>query len=35
VIAEAIEAGFSHIIVSLPAPYPEHAAAWVASELIG
>jgi alkanesulfonate monooxygenase SsuD/methylene tetrahydromethanopterin reductase-like flavin-dependent oxidoreductase (luciferase family) len=33
-IAEAIGAGFPHVILGLPTPYPEHAAEWVASELI-
>ena len=33
-IAEAIDAGFPHIILSLPAPYPEKVAQWVADELI-
>jgi alkanesulfonate monooxygenase SsuD/methylene tetrahydromethanopterin reductase-like flavin-dependent oxidoreductase (luciferase family) len=33
-IAEAIEAGFPHIVLSLPAPYPGNAAQWVAGELI-
>jgi alkanesulfonate monooxygenase SsuD/methylene tetrahydromethanopterin reductase-like flavin-dependent oxidoreductase (luciferase family) len=33
-IGRAVAAGFGHIILSLPAPYPEHAARWVASELI-
>jgi alkanesulfonate monooxygenase SsuD/methylene tetrahydromethanopterin reductase-like flavin-dependent oxidoreductase (luciferase family) len=33
-IAEAIAAGFPHIILSLPAPYPENVARWVADELI-
>jgi len=32
--AEAVDAGFRHIVLSLPAPYPENAAWWVASELI-
>ena len=32
--AEAIGAGFRHIVFSLPAPYPENAARWVASELV-
>jgi alkanesulfonate monooxygenase SsuD/methylene tetrahydromethanopterin reductase-like flavin-dependent oxidoreductase (luciferase family) len=32
--AEAIDAGFRHIVFSLPAPYPENAARWAASELI-
>jgi len=34
VIAEFIGAGFRHIVLGLPAPYPDHAAQWVASELI-
>jgi alkanesulfonate monooxygenase SsuD/methylene tetrahydromethanopterin reductase-like flavin-dependent oxidoreductase (luciferase family) len=33
-IAEALDAGFAHIILSLPAPYPEKVAQWVADELI-
>jgi alkanesulfonate monooxygenase SsuD/methylene tetrahydromethanopterin reductase-like flavin-dependent oxidoreductase (luciferase family) len=33
-VAEAIGAGFRHIVLSLPAPYPESAARWVADELI-
>jgi alkanesulfonate monooxygenase SsuD/methylene tetrahydromethanopterin reductase-like flavin-dependent oxidoreductase (luciferase family) len=33
-IAEAIDAGFLHIVLSLPAPYPEDVAHWVASELV-
>ncbi|MGH3411022.1 MAG: LLM class flavin-dependent oxidoreductase, partial [Streptosporangiaceae bacterium] len=33
-IARAVDAGFGHIVLSLPAPYPEHVARWVASELI-
>ena len=33
-IAEAIGAGFRHIVLGLPAPYPENAARWVTSELI-
>jgi len=33
-IAEAIGAGFRHIVLGLPAPYPENAARWVVSELI-
>jgi alkanesulfonate monooxygenase SsuD/methylene tetrahydromethanopterin reductase-like flavin-dependent oxidoreductase (luciferase family) len=33
-IARAVDAGFRHIVLSLPAPYPEHVARWVASELI-
>ena len=33
-VAEAIDAGFPHIVLGLHAPYPENAAHWVASELI-
>jgi alkanesulfonate monooxygenase SsuD/methylene tetrahydromethanopterin reductase-like flavin-dependent oxidoreductase (luciferase family) len=33
-IAEAIDAGFPHIVVGLPAPYPEYVARWVTRELI-
>jgi alkanesulfonate monooxygenase SsuD/methylene tetrahydromethanopterin reductase-like flavin-dependent oxidoreductase (luciferase family) len=33
-IAEAIDAGFLHIVLSLPAPYPREVAHWVAGELI-
>ncbi len=33
-IAEAIDAGFQHIILSLSAPYPENVAQWVTNELI-
>jgi alkanesulfonate monooxygenase SsuD/methylene tetrahydromethanopterin reductase-like flavin-dependent oxidoreductase (luciferase family) len=33
-IAEAIDAGFPHIILSLPAPYPEKVAQWVTEEII-
>jgi alkanesulfonate monooxygenase SsuD/methylene tetrahydromethanopterin reductase-like flavin-dependent oxidoreductase (luciferase family) len=33
-IAAAIEAGFRHIVLTLPAPYPENVARWVTSELI-
>ena len=33
-IAEAIDAGFRHIVLSLPAPYPENVAQWVTDELI-
>jgi alkanesulfonate monooxygenase SsuD/methylene tetrahydromethanopterin reductase-like flavin-dependent oxidoreductase (luciferase family) len=33
-IAGAAGAGFRHIVLSLPAPYPEGVARWVASELI-
>jgi alkanesulfonate monooxygenase SsuD/methylene tetrahydromethanopterin reductase-like flavin-dependent oxidoreductase (luciferase family) len=33
-IAKAIGAGFRHIVLSLPVPYPANVASWVASELI-
>jgi alkanesulfonate monooxygenase SsuD/methylene tetrahydromethanopterin reductase-like flavin-dependent oxidoreductase (luciferase family) len=33
-IAEAINAGFQHIIFSLRAPYPENVARWITDELI-
>ena len=33
-IAEAIDAGFPHVVLILPAPYPEHVARWVADNLI-
>jgi alkanesulfonate monooxygenase SsuD/methylene tetrahydromethanopterin reductase-like flavin-dependent oxidoreductase (luciferase family) len=33
-IAEAIDAGFGHIVLGLRVPYPENAAGWVAAELI-
>jgi alkanesulfonate monooxygenase SsuD/methylene tetrahydromethanopterin reductase-like flavin-dependent oxidoreductase (luciferase family) len=33
-IAQFLDVGFQHVILSLPAPYPDHAAHWVASELI-
>jgi alkanesulfonate monooxygenase SsuD/methylene tetrahydromethanopterin reductase-like flavin-dependent oxidoreductase (luciferase family) len=33
-IAEAIGAGFPHIVLGLAPPYPENAAHWVAGELI-
>ncbi|WP_230313527.1 LLM class flavin-dependent oxidoreductase [Nakamurella alba] len=32
-IAEAIEHGFTHLVLSLPSPYPPEVAAWVATEL--
>jgi alkanesulfonate monooxygenase SsuD/methylene tetrahydromethanopterin reductase-like flavin-dependent oxidoreductase (luciferase family) len=34
VIARATAAGFRHIVLALPAPYPAHVAGWVTSELI-
>jgi alkanesulfonate monooxygenase SsuD/methylene tetrahydromethanopterin reductase-like flavin-dependent oxidoreductase (luciferase family) len=33
-IAEAVEAGFRHIVLGLPAPYPAGVAQWVTDELI-
>jgi alkanesulfonate monooxygenase SsuD/methylene tetrahydromethanopterin reductase-like flavin-dependent oxidoreductase (luciferase family) len=33
-IAAAAGAGFGHIVLSLPAPYRENVARWVAGELI-
>jgi alkanesulfonate monooxygenase SsuD/methylene tetrahydromethanopterin reductase-like flavin-dependent oxidoreductase (luciferase family) len=33
-ITKAIDAGFQHIILGLPAPYPENVARWIAGELI-
>jgi alkanesulfonate monooxygenase SsuD/methylene tetrahydromethanopterin reductase-like flavin-dependent oxidoreductase (luciferase family) len=33
-IAKATEAGFRHVVLSLPAPYPVGVAKWVAEELI-
>jgi alkanesulfonate monooxygenase SsuD/methylene tetrahydromethanopterin reductase-like flavin-dependent oxidoreductase (luciferase family) len=33
-ISKAIDAGFRHIVFSLPAPYPANVARWVADELI-
>ncbi|MEV4703356.1 LLM class flavin-dependent oxidoreductase [Actinoplanes sp. NPDC049316] len=33
-IGRAREAGFRHIVLSLPAPYPDGVAAWVAEKLI-
>jgi len=33
-IAEAVDAGFRHIILMLPAPYPDNVARWVTDELI-
>lgn len=33
-IGEAMDAGFGHIVVGLPAPYPAGVAQWVTDELI-
>lgn len=34
-ISERLDAGFTHVILILPAPYPSGVARWVADELIG
>ncbi|MBV9794436.1 MAG: LLM class flavin-dependent oxidoreductase [Actinobacteria bacterium] len=33
-IARAARAGFRHLVLSLPAPWPDHVARWVAEEVI-
>lgn len=33
-IGEAVDAGFRHLVLGLPAPYPVNVARWVADELI-
>jgi alkanesulfonate monooxygenase SsuD/methylene tetrahydromethanopterin reductase-like flavin-dependent oxidoreductase (luciferase family) len=33
-IAEALDAGFTHVVLGLPSPYPDGVARWVADELI-
>ena len=33
-IAEAVDAGFRHIVLGLPAPYPQDVAHWAADELV-
>jgi alkanesulfonate monooxygenase SsuD/methylene tetrahydromethanopterin reductase-like flavin-dependent oxidoreductase (luciferase family) len=33
-IGEAIDAGFRHVVLGLPSPYPANVARWVADELI-
>jgi len=33
-IAGALEAGFSHVVLILPAPYPDRVVQWVADELV-
>lgn len=33
-IAEAVDAGFGHVVLGLPAPFPAGVATWVAEELI-
>src|SRR6202522_541382 len=34
-IAAAVDAGFRHVVLSLPTPYPDSVARWVADEIIG
>ncbi|MFB8180682.1 LLM class flavin-dependent oxidoreductase [Streptomyces sp. NPDC055966] len=34
-VAEALDAGFRHIVLGLPAPYPVGVARWVTDEVIG
>ncbi len=34
-IGGAIDAGFAHVVLGLPSPYPANVAQWVADELIG
>jgi alkanesulfonate monooxygenase SsuD/methylene tetrahydromethanopterin reductase-like flavin-dependent oxidoreductase (luciferase family) len=33
-IAAAVDAGFRHVVLTLSSPYPDHAARWVADEII-
>ena len=33
-ITNAIDAGFGHIVLGLPAPYPNNVARWITDELI-
>jgi hypothetical protein len=33
-VGEALEAGFRHVVLGLPAPFPEGIARWVAEEVI-
>ena len=33
-IAEAVDAGFRHIVLGIPGPYPENIAHWAANELV-
>jgi alkanesulfonate monooxygenase SsuD/methylene tetrahydromethanopterin reductase-like flavin-dependent oxidoreductase (luciferase family) len=34
-IAAAVDVGFRHVVLALPAPYPDSVARWVADEIIG
>jgi hypothetical protein len=33
-LAQLVDAGFSHLVVNPPAPYPNQVARWVTDELI-
>ena len=33
-IGQALDVGFGHIVLGLPAPYPANVARWVADELL-
>jgi len=33
-VAKAISAGFTHVVLTVPPPYPAHVARWVADEII-
>jgi alkanesulfonate monooxygenase SsuD/methylene tetrahydromethanopterin reductase-like flavin-dependent oxidoreductase (luciferase family) len=33
-VAAAVDAAFTHVVLSLPAPYPEGVARWVADEIV-
>ncbi|GAA2096423.1 LLM class flavin-dependent oxidoreductase [Streptomyces albiaxialis] len=33
-VGEAVDAGFTHVVLGLPAPFPEGVARWVADELV-
>ena len=33
-IGEAVDAGFTHFVLSPPAPYPAGVARWIADELV-
>ncbi len=34
-IAQAADAGFSHVVLGLPAPFPDGVASWVAEQIVG
>ena len=34
-VKQAVDGGFQHIVLGLSTPYPDHAAGWVAEEIIG